>query len=344
MANSTFSAIKTNPSLFERLKSFAVPIGNGIRKKLQSLLALNSPNTKPHAPFTRRAYQFNTLTINLAGAGNPVLLRVALSRLFKTPAIIALVAKAFNGAPFKVEFVAQNDIYSEGECSFISKTIRIAKEQSLTHTLSTLIFELCNASNPALVNMELNQFSSANEYALALEQAEYLSYQKHISLLRMLLSSTEFVSTLEGVGANPAILQAQIHNAFQSFEEYWQGANTLATNKDCTHSDYYRRHFEKHKSKPLIFSDRSDLSSFFISKEAKELFKMIRQNPQAFAILQGYQKPIVACLANSTTKQNLEGFKALNSSEQVCFIRKYAERKSQPLLIKKCYVNFSALH
>ncbi|MGE3320148.1 MAG: hypothetical protein AB7I18_12720 [Candidatus Berkiella sp.] len=326
------SAIGTKTSLFEKLKIFAFPVGSVISQKMMALLARYTPSPiQTLSSSVGKSHQFtlNTLAMDLSGLGNKrVLFKVLLTRLFKTQQVLSLVTDAFEGSSFKVEFTSKTNIYSDGECSFASKTIRIAKEESLTHILSTFIFELCNASNPVLANMTLNQFSSADEYAIAMEHAEYLSYQQHIQLLSLLLKDSDFVNTLEGIGGNPGILQAEILNAFQSFEGYWQAANTLTQHITCTHSEYYRRHFQGFKNQPLIFSERCDLGSLFISNEAKELFKAISQNPQAWAILQQCQKPIVACLAKSTNKHNLQGFKGLNPSEQVCFIRKYVERKS----------------
>lgn len=326
---------KTIFSPFEKFKNFTRPVGKLISQKIRSLFSLRPVRqSKASLPLKKHACQFKVhqLEIDLSGLdSNFVLLKLILKRLCKIPEIMHLCKSAFGGDPFKVVFAAQTDIFSEGECSFASKTIRIAKNQNLEQIISTLLFELCNAANPLLAHLSLSQFTSADEYAFAMENAEYRSYQHHLRLLSTILKYSEFVNTLEGVGANPFSFQIEILNGFRTFNEYWQAANTPTQNQPCSHSDFYRRHFKGFKQEPFI-SVQTDFSSLFISNEAKELFNAIKQNSAAFALLQQYQKPIVACLANNTNQHNLLKFKALNVNEQTCFIRKFCELKNQLML------------
>ena len=330
--------------LFEKLTS-AWPIGAKIRERINALFTKVYQQPAPVRPaFSQSHYSFNTLQTNLKPVGNKmVLLRVVLAKLFKNPLIEQLIQTAFAGKPFTVEFVPLDTLYSEGECNFDTKTIRIGKNQSLSVIVSTLIFELCNASNINLGKISINQFNSAESYALAMEKAEYLTYEQHVKLLKSLLLDNDFIGTLEGVGESSADLKNEICHAFKSFDEYWHGANTQQSAKDFTHSEYYRRHFEDFaklngyfRKQPMLVpgfhgeqKSTSILALQFHSKEAKELFATISMNPDALAILEQYQLPIVAYLAKCTNKSNLQAFQSLNPTEQTYFMTQFAKRKSQ---------------
>jgi len=336
-----------NPTLlYETLTTLAWPIAAKIRESIHTLFQQASPKPKnPIRPtFAKTQLSFNNLQTDLKPIGaKMVLLRLALSTLFKDSQISALISVAFNGKPFNVYFVPNETIYSEGECNFATQQIRIAKEQRLTTIISTLLFELCNASNQALAKIALNQFATADSYALAMEQAEYHSYQKHINLLSILVRNANFMSTLEGIGENVNDLAAERRDAYQSFDEYWQAANSQIGAKAFTHSEYYRRHYQDFtklnghfQKQPILVpgflatpKKTSILASQFHSNEAKTLYTAISANPQALALLEQYQLPIAACLAKNANQNNLRGFKALNTAEQVLFITQFAKRNNQ---------------
>ncbi len=331
-------------NLIEKITTFASPIGAKVREHINTLL--QAASLQPKAPvrptFSKACYSFKTLQTDLRPTGHKmVLLRLLLTKLFKIPQFEQLIQTAFRGKPFKVEFVPKDAIYSEGECNFVTKSIKIAADQSLSVIVSTLIFELCNASNQALSQISLNQFSSADDYALAMERAEYNTYQQHITLLKSLLLNNDFMITLDSVGENVSTLENEVRDAFKSFDEYWQGANTEY--HGYSHCEYYRRHYNDFiklnayfQKQPALVpgylaaqSSTSLLALQFHSKEAKELFRTISLNANALAILEQYQLPIVACLAKCTTPSNLQGFKALNPAEQVLFMTTFAKRNNQ---------------
>jgi hypothetical protein len=336
-----------NPkNLFEKFTTLAWPIGEKIRERINALLAAANP--PPKAPlretFSKANYSFKTLQADLRPIGNKkVLLRLLLTKLFKDPQFEKLVLKAFEGKSFKVEFVPKGTLYSEGECNFATKSIKIATDQSLSVILSTLIFELCNASNQTLSKISLNQFSCADDYALAMERAEYVTYKQHIELMQSLLQNKDFISTLEGVGENVNTFNDEVRDAFKNFAEYWQGANIKQNGTDYSHCEYYRRHYNDFttlnghfQKQPILVpgyiskhSGTSVLASQFHSKDAKELFLAITMNANALAILEQYQLPIAACLAKCTNPTNLQNFKALNTAEQVLFMTSFAKRNHQ---------------
>lgn len=332
-------------NLIERVTTLAWPISEKIRERINALMtaAYPEPKTPACSNFSKANYTFKTLQTDLRPTGNKIVfLRLLFNSLFKIPQFEELISSSFSGKPFTVNFVANDTIYSEGECNFATKSIKIAADKNLSIILSTLIFELCNASNQALAAISLNQYSNADDYALAMERAEYDTYKKHIELLKILMQNDHFKSTLEGVGENLNNLNDEILSSFKNFDEYWQGANALQNGNNYSHCEYYRRHYNDftklngHFQKQptlvpgyLAKKNSHSLASQFSSKEAKELFHTISLNANALAVLEQYQLPIVACLAKCTNQRNLQGFKKLNPAEQILFMTAFAKRNNQ---------------
>lgn len=344
-------AANVQPTFFDHVKRFAAPISQNIRDRMYAFMQATKDKPKPpQKPFFGTQYQFNTLHSDLRPIANKmVLLKVVFARLFKVPQVEKLVSTAFGGKSFTLSFVNRNELFSEGECNFAKNQINIHKNLSVSNTVSTLLYELCNANNSALKNVLVNQFNDEDDYALAIEKAEYLSYQNHISLLSTLINDHEFVSTLEGVGENIDVMRAEVNDAYQTFDEYWQGANKANDNGGISHCEYYRKYYRNLKSADPVevqvqvpepvtpgFSTfkatpsctiDDKLAVHFKSHEAKELLAEIGKNQQAIAMLKRIPSPIAACLAKNTTKRNLEGFKALNKAEQSAFISQYIQCK-----------------
>lgn len=79
----------------------------------------------------------------------------------------------------KIDFTRE-DLMFQGAWFPEQKEIRVKKGLSLEKTLQTFIFELCNAINPAFKDNQhlCYHFSSADEYATYIEEAEHNSFIK----------------------------------------------------------------------------------------------------------------------------------------------------------------------
>lgn len=346
-----------NLSFFDRVKRFAAPISQTIRDRISIFMQATQEKPKPpRQPFIRTQLTFNNLQSDLSPiAHKMVLLKLVFSRLFKTPQIETLINRAFDGAPFTLSFVDSSKLYSQGECNFTQRQININKNLNLRNIVSTFLYELCNANNTKLKDTLTSHFKNEDDYALAIERAEFSSYQQHIAVLAALLNDKDFVSTLEGVGENVDELRTEVKNAFQTFDEYWKDANQSNKLNDVTHSDYYRNYYRKHLSSqpanvmtvptstpitPAFKATQNTntqatndiLAVHFQSTAAKEFFVEISKNQQAISMLRRIPAPIAATLANNVTPRNLQGYKALNLKEQAVFISQYAKCKMQTCL------------
>lgn len=342
MASETSTA-NLNPTFFDKVISFAAPISQNIRERISAFMQATQEKPKPAPkPFLRTQLSFNGMQADLRPvASKMVLLRMVLSKLFKIPQVEMLINRAFEGKPFTLSFVEHRDLFSEGECNFAKQQINIRKDLNLTNIVSTLVYELCNASNTELKNVLAKRYENEHDYAQAIESAEYLTYQNHISLLTTLLNDQEFISTLDGVGENIDELRSEVNDAYQTFEAYWQGANKANENNGISHSEYYRSHFRKVSARPnesvtarpsitpafSLKTNHDPLAVLFHGPEAKELYQEISKNQQAIAMLKRFPAPVAASLAKNTTKRNLQGFMALNTTEQVVFISQYMQCK-----------------
>ncbi|MGE3320149.1 MAG: hypothetical protein AB7I18_12725 [Candidatus Berkiella sp.] len=291
----------------------------------------------------RSTLTFKTLRACLSSLGNKqAYVHFILNELFKIPEIELLISQAFSGKSFSVVFTKDDTLYSSGHCDFTNKTIHIAKELSISNMLSTLLFELCNASNPILDNTLHNSYNDEDSFAFAIEQAEYLTYRKHIALLAILVNNPAFNNALGEIAEDSELFQNEIRTAYTSFDEYWQAANTAHSGKPYSHADFYRRQYQLIVRLPevygalasltpgfLAFKEETNdpLAKFFTSQPAQELLSIIRQNPQAHMILKVCSPATALNLAQKATPTNVQGFKALNAAEQVLFITEFVQRK-----------------
>lgn len=336
----------TNPLLskisnrFKNLFSFSY-LANEARNFVWNATTVNSA--------VHQSYTFKTMTFNLSSDPTKARqLKSLLNKVCTIPAINALIQHAFQGENFQVVFADRTELFSEGECHYHRKTIRIAKDQTLYNVLSTLLFELCNAANMQLSKILIQDYKNADDYALAMERAEFVTYQQHLRLLQLLQNNPEFTTQLSRVGENPRNLSLEINNGYRSFAEYWEGANRLHQ-KSYSHSEYYRRHYQQMRSLNQIFRERSsqtllfqfaqshqkqardELAIVFSSHAARELLATISANPNVLTIFNRFQKPLATCLAENVTPHTLQRFKALNAASQAHFLQEYAKRYN-PLL------------
>ncbi|KTD64316.1 hypothetical protein [Legionella spiritensis] len=77
----------------------------------------------------------------------------------------------------KIDFTA-TDIPFQGQWLESEQTIKVKASLPLEKMIQTLIFELCNATNPALTKnkLRLSNFPNADSYALYIETAEHQSF------------------------------------------------------------------------------------------------------------------------------------------------------------------------
>lgn len=339
LTNPLFSKISNR---FKRLFSFSY-LAHEARNFVWNATTVSST---AHRPFI-----FNTMTFDLSSHPSKALqLKSLLERLCSIPAMKALIQHAFRGDNFQVVFADRTALFSEGECHYHRKSIRIAREQSTYDILSTLLFELCNAANNRLSEILIKDYQNADDYALAMERAEFITYQQHLRLLQLLANNQEFTRLLSQMGENPRKLNLEINNAYKSFAEYWEGANRLH-HKAYSHSEYYRRHYQQmnalnqyfyqaSSSSPALHPQfdysrqtqpHSTLAKAFSSHTARELLETIKHNPNALSVFNRFQKPLATCLAKNVTAHSLQRFKTLNGASQTYFLQEYAKRYN-PLL------------
>ncbi|HRE30479.1 MAG TPA: hypothetical protein PLD88_00760, partial [Candidatus Berkiella sp.] len=157
----------------------------------------------------------------------------ALSMLFERKPFANLVAEAFNGQPFIVQIVDPACLYSEGDCDYQTKTIRLANNLYLYTLIITLLFELCNAANTNL----------AKQSYVGCRNAEYLSYARYVNLLPTLRTYLDLISLVHKDGTDfTASIDHEIIGCYPSFAKYWSSVNETH-GKEYSHSEYYRRGF-----------------------------------------------------------------------------------------------------
>ncbi len=141
----------------------------------------------------------------------------------------------------------------------VERFIHVANEGSFAKMLDTLIFELCNAKNPAFQlygnkHIEPKDYLNRDEYALATEFAEY--NDTHIpakAITTAIFSNPQYLKALQQKGivfTNNEIYNFT-HETFRSFDDWWQHTNSKNYG-GFTHSDIYRRQYDRYvgKKKP----------------------------------------------------------------------------------------------
>lgn len=193
-------------------------------------------------------YKEGNLEINLATLnGKKYQFKEALRALTKIPEIAELISQAFNGKPFQVAFVSPEHLYSEGDCNYVTKTVRIANNLSIYQMLTTMVFELCNAVNTPLSRHYTTHFANADDYALAAERLEYQSHLLYIQLLTTLAAAQDFSLAFGHDAFNTRNrFQHEIDNTFRSFDHYWEIQNDKGK-KAYSHSEYYRIFFRQYQ-------------------------------------------------------------------------------------------------
>ncbi|MCS5712155.1 hypothetical protein [Candidatus Berkiella aquae] len=341
---------------YERLRHFIIPLqarASLYINQLNALFANLDVDTLRSPRDLTQLFVFAHIEIDLASikSKQKQLLNI-FSILFEIPAIKTIASQVFHGQPSKVLFVSDDELFSEGDCNYQSRIIRIASNISIYDIISTMLFEFCNAANTSLAVVSVKRFQTADDYALAMERAEYLTYNRHIHLLVILQRQESFVKVLETNGEDPDKIQREINRSYLSFSEYWRGANDSRI-KGYSHSEYYRIHyrqlqelnhiFHKKDNKPshssqliihqpvMLTSNHekkrlglNDLFPIFSSTMAKDFLQAILKNANAIKILNSYQKSIAQHLAKHVTEKNLQKFKALNQASQAYFLSQYA--------------------
>lgn len=329
-------------AILNKIELLTNPLLSKISNRFKSLFSFSYLAGNTASLAEAYVFTFNTMTFHLSSDPTKARqLKSLLDTLCTIPTINTLIQHAFQGQNFQVVFADRTELFSEGECHYHRKIIRIAKNQTLYDTLSTLLFELCNAANMRLSRIFIKDYENADDYALAMEQAEFVTYQQHLRLLQLLQNNNEFTKQLSQVGENPISLSLEINNGYRSFAEYWEGANRLH-HKAYSHSEYYRRHFQQMRSSQaqlIQFSQsiqkqpRGELAVVFSSHAARQLLATISSNQNVLTIFNRFQKSLATCLAENVTPHTLQRFKALNTASQAFFLQEYAKRYN-PLLPK----------
>lgn len=338
---------------FERLRHLISPLQAQTNLYFRQLKTLfSTPDTDTSAYDTIPLFTFAHIKIDLSSIKNKqTQLHQLFSVLFEVPAIKTVAMQIFDGQPCKVIFVDSDILYSEGDCNYQSRIIRIASSMSIYNILSTMLFEFCNAANISLARISVKHYQTADDYALAMERAEYLTYHRHIHLLVNLQRQESFKRVLKTLGEDSNEIQREINRSYLSFAEYWRGVNK-ARAKGYSHSEYYRIHYRQlqqldhlfHKKdnktctssniivhQPVMITELyqnkplglNDLLPIFSSVTARDFLQAILENPAAFNILNRYQKPIAHYLAKHVTEKNLQKFKSLNLASQTYFLSQY---------------------
>ncbi len=319
-------------AIFDKIDLLTNPLLSKISNRFKSLFSFSYlANATTVSTAVPQAFTFNTMTFDLTSEPTKARqLKSLLDQLCTIPAIISLIQHAFQGENFQVVFADRTELFSEGECHYHRKSIRIAQDQNIYNILSTLLFELCNAANLRLSTILIQDYENADDYALAMEQAEYDTYQQHIGLLQLLQNSKDFTTQLSRVGEDPRNFSLEINNGYHSFAEYWEGANRLQQ-KAYSHSEYYRRHYSSQTLLTQFMNCRpkqphAELAQVFSSNTARELLATISGSPNVLTVFNRYQKPLAACLAHHVTAHSLQRFKTLNVASQAYFLQEYAKR------------------
>ena len=144
-----------------------------------------------------------------------------------------------------------------------TSTIEIRDNLDLKQSVTTILFELCNANNPELMRKKIRYdlFSNAHKYAIYMESAEHNSYKqaaklyidiingtKDINLIPIESELDEFIKLLD---FNNAMKSVQDNHHYQYYVKAYQAAlplkltffspektlNTLSTSTKTTDKD-----------------------------------------------------------------------------------------------------------
>ncbi|MGQ3887485.1 hypothetical protein ACQUW5_00455 [Legionella sp. CNM-1927-20] len=160
---------------------------------------------------------------------------ITLFELFRSSPICEDVLSVLaNISDVKINF-SQDNLQFQGQWSVKKKEIQVKGSLPLEKKLQTFIFELCNATNPALTRSKLNysNFLTAEEYATYIEMAEYESFQQAISLYRDI------------VYANPGVLPSLTDKELQQFKILLDVNSYLEHVKKNGHYDHYLNEYDR---------------------------------------------------------------------------------------------------
>lgn len=197
------------------------------------------------------------------------LFSVVVALIPQIPALEKLIEQATKNGPITVDFVGKDQTHTNGaweakgqiynSVKTIEGFIKVVKQgQTFTKMFETLVFELCNAKNP---NFELfhpaaispSKFDKRDDYAYATELAEYS--ETHLpsrAILKEIFSNPAVVNAFKANGINLSKddIYQLTSDGFQSFQAWWGSVNNLIPGRDYSHSDIYRRDFDRFKGIP----------------------------------------------------------------------------------------------
>lgn len=99
-------------------------------------------------------------------------------------------------------------------------------EEDLLQIIKLLVYELCNAANPLFLNLNMNDYGNAQDYAIAMEIAEYATYVKSYEILQAYLDdNAPYIDDLVEKGLTSNKVCNSIKEKIVSLEGYLRAAN-----------------------------------------------------------------------------------------------------------------------
>jgi len=148
----------------------------------------------------------------------------------KSDELQQVTSEATQKGPIDIQFYSENDVHGPIRRGCWTPELRQIKIQLMSNpleTMTTLLWELCNAANPGLqidTLPKLEAFSSGKDYALSVEKQEWVTFTRTNTILYNFLIHNEELSCMLLAKANDdsyeSVVKEYEAEKGKSFEQY----------------------------------------------------------------------------------------------------------------------------
>lgn len=206
---------------------------------------------KYHPAMSKIAFQFN----NLSHVKKKQFIG-ALSILMNVPAFNDLFQHAVEHKPISIAFVSEKEVPFGAKYIIEDNKIYLNENLKMLYMIINFIFELSNAANPERHNLQYSRFDSADDYANAMEFAEYNTTRKQQETLIAVASDERFkdlvsvilpqtVHSVDFVASK--IIEGAELTLQCTFEKYLQNNKKAPAHGKLSHYDNYKKEYEEFK-------------------------------------------------------------------------------------------------
>lgn len=210
--------------------------------------------------------QYKKLTLNIENDKHLFPLFLTLIELIpEIPVLDKLIDEATVDGPITIDFVSLSESQTGGHFEQrgeifghqrrIERFIKVVSEgESFADMMYTLVFELCNAKNPAFQlfsdsAIRPEDFNDSESYAFMTEAAEYSdTYVPARKILTKMFTDSRVLALFRDNGIELSIsdIRNLTTDSFRDFEHWWAHTNQKSPYASFSHADTYRQQFERY--------------------------------------------------------------------------------------------------